>query len=155
MTKKQQVYIAVIGGAVCSPEVAALAEEVGELLALKGIVLVCGGRTGVTEAACRGAKKAGGTTLGILPGRSRAEANPYVDFAVATGLGEMRNSAIIMTADGAIALPGAFGTLSEISFAMMYEKPVVSLGSWDVTDRIPRAETPKDAVERILREVKT
>lgn len=152
-TKSSTRYIAVIGGAVCSPEVSELAEEVGRQLALSGAIVVCGGRTGVTEAVCRGAKKAGGTTIGILPGKSRKDANAYVDHAVATGLGEMRNSAIIMTADGVIALPGAFGTLSEISFALMYDKPVVSLGSWEVSERIIRVGTPEEAVKTILRKV--
>ena len=99
------------------------------------------------EAACRGAKGAGGTTIGILPGVNRQDANDYVDHAIATGMREGRNLAIILTADGVIALPGEFGTLSEISFALKYNKPVVSLCSWEVSDRIIRVGTPAEAVE--------
>jgi uncharacterized protein (TIGR00725 family) len=105
------------------------------------------------EAACRGAKSAGGTTIGILPGIDRREANAYIDHAIATGMREGRNQVIILTADGVIALPGEFGTLSEISFALMHNKPVVSLGSWEVSDRIIRVGTPAEAVEYIMLEV--
>ena len=153
MVKQHPKYIAVIGRGDCTPQEAERAEEVGEQLAKHGAVLVCGGLGGVMEAACRGAKGAGGTTIGILPGVNRRDANVYVDHAIATGMGEGRNLAIILTVDGVIALPGAFGTLSEISFALMFNKPVVSLGSWEVSERIIRAGTPAEAVERIMREV--
>jgi len=114
---------------------------------------VCGGLGGVMEAACRGAKGSGGTTIGILPGDHRSDANAYVDFAVATSMAEGRNLAIILTADGVIALPGEFGTLSEISFALKHDKPVVSLGSWEVSERIIRVGTAVEAVTRVLSEV--
>lgn len=153
MTKQRRVYVAVIGGGVCTPDVASLAEQVGEKLAEAGVILLCGGLGGVMEAACRGAKKAGGVTFGILPGFDRAHANRFVDHAICTGMGEARNIAIVMTADGVIALPGEFGTLSEISFALKYEKPVVSLRSWEVSQRIIKALTPAEAVTRILQEV--
>ena len=153
MVKQHPRYIAVIGRGDCNPQEAEHAEEVGEQLAKRGAVLVCGGRGGVMEAACRGAKRAGGTTIGILPGVDRLGANAFVDHAIATNLGEGRNLLIILTVDGVIALPGAFGTLSEISFALMYNKPVVSLGSWEVSDRIIRVATPAEAVERVLLEV--
>jgi uncharacterized protein (TIGR00725 family) len=150
---RERPFIAVIGKGECSGQEAALAEQVGELLARAGAVLVCGGMGGITEAACRGAKRAGGTTIGILPGVNRNEANQYVDFAVCTGQREARNFAIVMTADGVVALPGEFGTLSEISFALKYNKPVVSLLSWEVSERIIRAGTPEEAVRLIMREV--
>jgi uncharacterized protein (TIGR00725 family) len=153
MVEKHPRYIAVIGGGECTPQVAMLAEEVGKQLAERCAVVVCGGRSGVTEAACRGAKSVGGTTIGILPGVNRQDANVYVDHAIATGVGDGRNLVIILTADGVIALPGKFGTLSEISFALLYNKPVVSLGSWEVSDRIKRAGTPAEAVEYIMLEI--
>lgn len=152
MVKQNPRYIAVIGRGECAPQETKLAEEVGQQLAKSGAVLVCGGRGGVMEAACRGAKQAGGTTIGILPGLSRQDANEYVDYAIATSMGEGRNLAIILTVDGVVALPGAFGTLSEISFALMHNKPVVSLGSWEVSDRIIHVGTPTEAVERVMQE---
>jgi uncharacterized protein (TIGR00725 family) len=154
MIKQPPRYIAVIGRGDCSRQEAELAAEVGERLAKRGAVLVCGGLGGVMEAACRGAKRAGGTTIGILPGANRQDANEYVDYAIATSMGEGRNLAIILTVDGVIALPGAFGTLSEISFALMHNKPVVSLGSWEVSERIIRVGTPAEAVEYIMLEEK-
>ena len=153
MVKQHPKYIAVIGRGDCTPQEAERAEEVGKQLAKRGAVLVCGGLGGVMEAACRGAKGAGGTTIGILPGVNRRDANVYVDHAIATGMREGRNLAIILTADGVIALPGEFGTLSEISFALKYNRPVVSLGSWEVSDRIIRVGTPAEAVEYIMLEV--
>ncbi len=153
MTNRKQRYIAVIGGGSCSPEVSSLAEEVGRLLAENDCILVCGGLGGVMAAAARGARAAGGTTIGILPGRDRDDANPDIEHAICTGLGEARNFAIVMTADGLIALPGEFGTLSEISFALKYKKPVVSLGSWEVAPEIIRADSAAEAVEKILKEV--
>ena len=109
-------YVAVIGGTEVSSSVAADAEEVGRLLAEAGVIVVTGGREGVATAASRGAMEAGGLTVGILPGRDRDEANPWVRVAVPTGLGEMRNALVVMDADAVIAFPGAYGTLTEIAF---------------------------------------
>ncbi len=153
MTGNTKRYIAVIGRHDCSEEEANLAFNVGRLVAEAGAVLICGGLGGIMEAASRGAKSAGGTTIGVLPGTCRDDANPYIDHAICTGIREARNLAIVLTADGVIALPGEFGTLSEISFALKYRKPVVSLRSWNVSERILRAETAEEAVETILREV--
>ncbi len=101
------------------------------------------------EAACRGARTAGGTTVGILPGADRAAANQYVDVAIATGMGELRNGLVVRTADALIAVGGEFGTLSELALALKAGKPVVGLGSWDL-DPIVRADGPEDAVRRAL-----
>jgi uncharacterized protein (TIGR00725 family) len=141
--------IAVVGAASASDAQAATAEAVGRALGAAGAVLVCGGTTGVMEAACRGAKAVGGTTVGILPGTDRAQANEHVDVAIATGMGEMRNALIVRTADALIAVGGEFGTLSEIALALKAGKPVVGLGSWDL-EPIVRAENPEDAVRRAL-----
>jgi len=117
-------------------------------------VLVCGGLGGVMEAACRGAKDGGGTTVGILPGTERAAANAFVDVAIPTGLGEARNALVVRAADALIAIGGAYGTLSEIAFALKAGKPVVGLGTWDV-DGVRPAGSPEAAVESVLADLST
>lgn len=121
----------------------------GAALAHAGAILVCGGLGGVMEAACRGAKAAGGTTVGLLPGGDRAAANPYVDVALATGLGEVRNGLIVRAADALIAVGGEFGTLSEVALALKAGKPVVGLDTWDL-EAVITAGSPEDAVRRAL-----
>jgi uncharacterized protein (TIGR00725 family) len=111
------------------------AEEVGRRLAEDGAVLVCGGLGGVMEAACRGARSAGGLTLGILPGGDRRDANPYVEVAVPTGLGEARNALVVRAADALVAVGGGYGTLSEIALALKGGTPVVGLGTWELARR--------------------
>jgi uncharacterized protein (TIGR00725 family) len=143
-------YIGVIGGANCSRSVRKLAEQVGRGIAKAGAILVCGGKGGVMAAACRGAKSAGGLTVGILPGRERSGANKYVDVAIATGINEARNLAIIRTADALIAVGGSYGTLSEIGFALKAGKKVVGLKSWEIKGMVPAA-TAEEAV-RLARE---
>jgi hypothetical protein len=149
-------YVAVVGPGRATADEAQLAEAVGRGLGEAGAVIVCGGLGGVMEAACRGAKSAGGTTLAILPGADRAEANPYVDVAVATGLGEVRNGLVVRAADGLVAVGGEFGTLSEIALALKAGKPVFALGGWELAregepvDAIVRATSPEDAVARVL-----
>ena len=124
--------VGVIGGSRCTPHQAELANEVGRRLAELGVALVCGGGGGVMEAACQGAFAAGGFTLGVLPGRSAAEANPAVRLAVPTGLGEARNVIIVLTAQALIAVGGEGGTLSEIGMALRHGKRVIALETWDV-----------------------
>jgi uncharacterized protein (TIGR00725 family) len=149
-------YVAVVGAGNASPEEERMAAAVGRGLGEAGAIVVCGGRGGVMEAACRGAKAGGGTTVGILPGVSRADANPYVDVAIATGLGELRNGLIVRTADALVAVGGEFGTLSEIALALRAGKTVVGLRTWelprpgDPVDPIVRAASPEDAVARVL-----
>ena len=124
--------IGVIGeSAFSDPAHEALAEEVGRRVAEAGAALICGGLSGVMEAACRGAQRAGGRTIGIVPGTDRAEANPFVEVAVATGMGQTRNAIIVLTADVLIAIGGGFGTLSEIGLALRHGKPVVGLRTWE------------------------
>jgi uncharacterized protein (TIGR00725 family) len=149
-------YVAVVGAGRASAQQESEAERVGRALAEAGAVLVCGGLGGVMEAACRGAKAAAGTTIGILPGSSRADANPHVDIAISTGLGEMRNGLIVRAVDALIAVGGEFGTLSEIALALKADKPVIGLGSWELAragepvDTIAVAASPEDAVTRAL-----
>ena len=148
--------VAVIGRAECSGSEATTAEAVGRLLAQAGAMLVCGGRGGVMEAACRGAKSAAGLTIGILPGADGSEANPWVDVPVVTGLGEARNAIVVRSANAVIAIGGGYGTLSEIGFALKWGKPVVGLGTWELerngeTDGgILRAGTARQAVQMAL-----
>lgn len=123
--------IAVIGGHVCSPEEAQLAMGVGRLIAMARATLICGGGGGVMEAACRGAREAGGHTIGILSGEDPGKANEFVEFALATGLGGARNVILILSASAAIAIGGEGGTLSEIGYALRLGKPVISLHSWE------------------------
>jgi uncharacterized protein (TIGR00725 family) len=123
-------YVGVIGGRSCSPDTAALAFEVGRRIAAEGWILVCGGGGGVMAEACRGAAKAGGLTLGILPGMNREDANPHLTCSVVTGLGEMRNSLVVRSSRAVIALAGSCGTLAEIALANCAGIPVVGLSSW-------------------------
>jgi uncharacterized protein (TIGR00725 family) len=149
--------VAVIGSADCKPdsEAALLAEEVGQRLAGAGVTLVCGGLTGVMEAACRGATEAGGVAIGIVPGNSVAEANPYCTHVVATGIGHARNLAVVSSGDAVIAIGGEWGTLSEIGFARARGRPVIALRSWSMSGRarmegapgVVPAESAREAVE--------
>ena len=129
------------------------AEEVGRLLAERGCVVVTGGRGEVMAAAARGAKSAGGTTLGILPGETRAGASEWTDYVVATGIGHARNLAVVASGDAVIAVGGRWGTLAEIGFARVLGRPVVVLEpGWEVAgDGVERAATPAEAVELALR----
>ena len=155
--------------AVCAPgdpseAEAAAAEAVGGLLAARGCTLVCGGLGGAMAAACRGAKAAGGTTIGILPGYDEKAANPWVDHVVCTGLGQARNAVVAATGHALIAVGGGFGTLSEIALGLRLGRPVVLLGGWAplltadlARDQVERqgsqlltAGTPEEAVERAL-----
>jgi uncharacterized protein (TIGR00725 family) len=142
-------YVAVVGPGEASDQEAWAAEEVGAGLAAAGAVVVTGGLGGVMEAACRGAKSRRGRTLGILPGDDRSAANGWVDVAVATGMGEMRNALVVRSADAVIAIGGAHGTLSEIAFALRIGKPVIGVGSWDI-DGMVQAADPAEAVARAV-----
>jgi uncharacterized protein (TIGR00725 family) len=142
--------IAVIGSGADDPRLAAPAEEVGRLLAEAGARVVCGGRTGVMEAAARGAASAGGGVIGIVPGESPEDANPYVTHPVATGIGHARNLAVVASADAVVAVGGEWGTLSEIAFARRLGRSVVGLESWSLPE-IATAATPAEAVQATLR----
>lgn len=138
-----------MGPGEAGPEVVVAAEAVGRELAARGAVVVCGGLGGAMEAACRGAKQAGGTTVGLLPGLDRRDANPYVDVAVPTGLGEARNALVVRTADALVAVGGGYGTLSEIGLALRTGKRVVGLRTWEI-DGIEAVSSPEEAVEAVL-----
>jgi uncharacterized protein (TIGR00725 family) len=150
-------YVAVVGSGDATEEETALALRVVAAVANSGAVLVCGGLGGVMEAACRGAKEAGGTTVGILPGHDRLAANNHVDIAIATGLGEMRNAIVVGCADAVVAVGGEYGTLSEIALALRAGKPVVGLGTWELRrhglakEGVVEADDPEEAVRLALR----
>lgn len=143
--------VAVIGGSRAGRQALDTALEVGRLIARSGGVVVCGGLGGVMEAASRGAREEGGLVIGILPGGSGADANPWVDVPVATGLGYTRNALVVMNADAVIAVDGEYGTLSEIAYGLIHGKKVIGLGTWDVKGVIAAA-TPEEAVSLALGE---
>jgi len=128
----------------------AAAEEVGRLLAARGCTVVCGGGGEVMAAAARGAKSAGGTTSGILPGDLHEGASPWIDHVVVTGIGHARNLAVAASGEAVIAVGGSWGTLAEIAFARRLGRPVVALaGGWELPG-VELAQTPLEAVERAL-----
>jgi uncharacterized protein (TIGR00725 family) len=144
-------YISVIGGGQCGAADYATAMEVGRLIAEAGATLVCGGLSGIMEAAARGAREAGGSTIGILPGHDRSHANPYLDHVVTTGIGHARNLAVVSSGDAVIAIGGSYGTLSEIGLARRVGRPVIILSGWRVqndegTEGILYASSPREAM---------
>lgn len=159
--------ISVIGGADSSSETLKLAEDIGAEIAKRGVALACGGLMGVMEAACRGAKKYDGVTIGILPSNFKKDANKYVDYAIPTGLGYTRNFLVAKTGDAVIAIDGSAGTLSEIAIAWFSDKTIVALassGGWAAklagtqidkrrNDVVFSAETPQEALDIIFREL--
>jgi hypothetical protein len=149
--RKQKITISVIGSHDSTPNTAKLAFSIGKMVAELGCVLVCGGLEGLMQEACRGAKSAGGLTVGILPGEEKQDANPFVDIALPTTLGYSRNVIVAASADIVIALPGSYGTESEICFAMVYGRPVINLGGWKIPGMI-KAKGISDA-ERILKKL--
>jgi len=155
MINKQKI-IAVIGGSQCSKEEAKTAEEIGRQLARQGAILVCGGLSGVMEAACKGASSEGGLTIGILPGENRQAANPYVQIPIVTGIGYARNITVVKSAQAVIAVGGSYGTLSEISHALQSGVPVIGLNTWSLSrnskqdDSIIPAQNATEAVDKAL-----
>ncbi|MEJ2721192.1 MAG: TIGR00725 family protein [bacterium] len=143
--------IGVIGAGSCDDHIGELAYRVGKGIALAGHTLVCGGLGGVMEAACRGARGAGGTTIGILPGDSYRSANPHVTLPVVTGMGIARNVIIVRSSRALIAVSGGPGTLSEIAFALQLDVPVVSLESHTPSPAVTVARDPEHAVREALR----
>jgi hypothetical protein len=146
---RDKIRVGVIGGNHPEPRYLEIAREVGRLIAERGAILVCGGLGGIMAEAARGAREAGGTTIGILPGQRLRDANPFIDIPIATGIGYARNSIVAMNADVLIAVDGEYGTLSEIAFGRIYGKPIVGLGTWDIKGVLPAA-CPEEAVRLAL-----
>ena len=132
------------------------AREVGAALAREGAIVMCGGGGGVMEAVCEGARSEGGMTIGFLPGDDRAEANEFVDIALPTGMGEMRNMLLVRASDVVVAISGEFGTLSEVAYALRLGIPVVGLDTWElrkrgaISEAITNVTTPEEAVRIAL-----
>jgi uncharacterized protein (TIGR00725 family) len=137
--------VAVVGSGVATGELCEKAREVGRLVAERGGTLVCGGLSGVMEAAARGATEAGGTAIGILPDEDRRRANEHLTYSVPTGTGHARNLAVVCSGDVVIAIGGEYGTLSEIGLALKIGRPVVTLMSWDLGKHVSVATSPEDA----------
>jgi len=150
MELKKKIRIGVIGGSRPDTKSRQVAFKVGQLIAEKGAILVCGGLSGVMEATSRGAKQAGGLTIGILPGNSPDDANTYIDIAIATGLGYARNSLVAMNSDVIIAIDGQYGTLTEIAYGCIYRKKIIGLGTWNI-EGVIKAESAEEAVNLALK----
>ncbi len=146
--------IAVIGGRKADKSLLQEAERVGNLLARKGAILICGGLGGVMEAVSKGMRAERGLTVGILPQDDKGQANAFVDVPIATGLGIGRNVIIARAAEAVIAIGGEYGTLSEIAFALQMGKPVVGIRTWDVKG-VVSAEDAEDAVNKIYKNLNT
>jgi uncharacterized protein (TIGR00725 family) len=150
-------YVGVAGASQPGPGLVDQAELLGRRLAEGGAVVVCGGGPGVMEAVCRGARSAGGTTLGLLPGEDRSDGNPHLSLSVPTGLGQGRNLLLVRSSDALVAVGGGFGTLSEIALALRTGTPVVGLATWSLrlgsrpVDPFPVADTA-DAAARLALE---
>ncbi|HNX98002.1 MAG TPA: TIGR00725 family protein [Candidatus Aminicenantes bacterium] len=142
--------IGVIGGSQADREELDAAVEAGRLIASAGYTLVCGGLGGVMEAAARGASEKGGAVIGILPGQSLADANPHVTVPIATGLGLLRNSLVVLNSEVLIATGGRYGTLSEIAYAGALGRPVFGIGTWPV-EGVVACATSAEALERASR----
>ncbi len=140
-------YVSVVGSGTVSGELYKKAREVGRLVAERGGTVVCGGHSGVMEAAARGATEAGGVAIGILPDEDRKRANEFLAFSIATGTGHARNLAVVCSGDVVIAVGGEYGTLSEIGLALKVGRPVVALKSWDLGEHAGVASSPEEAVE--------
>jgi uncharacterized protein (TIGR00725 family) len=149
MEIRKKIRIGVIGGGSPDAESLEIAFEVGKRIAEKGALLICGGLSGVMEAASQGAKEAGGLTVGILPGNNPDQANSYIDIPIATNMGYSRNSLVALNSDVLIAIDGKYGTLSEIAFGCIYRKKIIGLGTWDIKGVLPVA-TPEEAVKLAL-----
>lgn len=150
MSSQRKPVIAVIGASKCSKKLRDMAAAVGKYVAEHDGIIVCGGMGGIMEGAARGAKEAGGTTIGILPSTERSDANPYIDFVIPTGFGEARNILVVRAADAVLAFPGKFGTLSEMAFALQAHKPVISISAWKLGAEIIQMEDPLEAAEKAM-----
>ena len=143
--RTSKITVSVIGSHNRSPQNDEKAYQVGKIIAGLGAVLVCGGLDGIMAAAARGAKDAGGLTIGLLPGTDKADANPYIDIALPTSIGFARNAMVACSADIVVALPGSHGTNSEICYGLVYDRPVIDFGGWNIKGMIPAANLEETA----------
>jgi len=143
-------HISVVGAGSAGAELLDVARRVGRAIARGGGVVVCGGLGGVMAGACQGAREAGGLTVAVLPGDRPREANPWAQVVVATGLGHARNAVVVQSGDAVVALPGSWGTLSEIALALKAGRPVVGLGAWGEFEGVRLADSPEEAASLAL-----
>lgn len=153
---KQRIVVSVIGGSRANRKARQLAYKAGGMVAELGCVLVCGGLGGAMEAAAYGAKMAGGLTIGLLPGKNKSDANPYIDIALPTTIGYARNAMVACSGDIVLALPGSFGTNSEICFALVYGRPVIDLGGWKIKGMIKAAniDAAKAEIKKMIKKLR-
>ncbi|MCK4301832.1 MAG: TIGR00725 family protein [candidate division Zixibacteria bacterium] len=147
MSTARKPMIAVVGAGKCSKKLRDMAFIVGKYVAENGGIIVCGGMGGIMEGAARGAKEAGGVTIGILPTSNKEDANEFIDYIIPTGFGEARNIMVVRSADAVVAFPGKFGTLIEMAFALNAKKPVISVNAWKLGDEINQVDTPLEAAK--------
>ncbi|MCD6578403.1 TIGR00725 family protein [bacterium] len=145
----KQIIIGVVGSSVPLKEYEDIAFEVGKLIAEKEWVLITGGLGGVMEKACEGAKSKAGLTIGVLPGSSKKDANQFVDVPIVTAMQQARNNIVVQTADIIVAIGAGFGTLAEIATALKINKPVISISSWDVDEKVIRIDEPQEVIAKI------
>ncbi len=145
---RDQKRIAIIGGNYPDSFSLENAVTMGRLIAENGYILVNGGRGGIMEASAKGAKSAGGLVIAILPGKSLDEANPFVDIAIPTGLGYMRNAMVVLNADVVVAIDGSYGTLSEIAYTNIYKKPIFGLNTWNIQG-VMALPNPEEIIKQI------
>lgn len=153
MDKNQRIrplHIAVIGAGAANAELFSLAELLGREIAKVGCILICGGMGGVMAGACKGVHEANGKSVAIIPGNEASYANKWADIVVATGLGHARNVLVVQSADAVIALPGSWGTMSEIALSLKMGRPVVGVGAWNHIEGVTPSDSPENAVELAL-----
>ncbi len=150
MKPKRNPVIAIIGAGKCSKKLRDMAAEAGKYVAEHGGIVVCGGLGGIMEGAARGAKEAGGVTIGILPGEIKDEANEFIDYVIPSGFGEARNILVVRTADAVIAFPGKYGTLSEMALALQAGIPLVAVNAWKLGEDIKQVDTPLEAAKTVM-----
>lgn len=154
---EKKVLISVIGSHEMTTEVESLALNVGKIVVEVGCILVCGGLGGAMEAASRGAKQAGGLTIGLLPGKDKSDANKYIDIPINTTIGFARNAMVACSGDIIIALPGSHGTSCEISYGFVYNKPIFDLGNWNKEGMIKVKDLSelKDKLNQLVKEIRS
>ena len=151
MSAERKPVIAVVGAGKCSKKLRDQAHVVGKYIAENDGIVVCGGMGGIMEGVARGAKEAGGVTIGILPTDKREDANEWIDYVIPTGFGEARNVMVVRTADAVIAFPGKYGTLTEMAFALHARRPVISVNAWRLGDEIIFVKDPLEAAELAMK----
>lgn len=151
--KDMKKVISIIGGHTCSKEVEQIAQNLGKNLAKVVDFIVCGGLGGTMRAVCKGFKESGGTTIGIITSYDKKDANEYIDIVIPSGLGLARNVLVVQSGDAVIALPGSHGTLSEIAYCLQFNKPVISLNSWEIKGVI-KVDTIEDAMDELIKIMK-